>query len=121
MNQWLVPIVMPEPAFLLSMLECGCLDFAHLAAVYLFEDDGSVVRKVLVVPECEWVDVEFEVTLDSGAIVHVCRDSDTPGYDLRDSAGTRRGQNFLAGNGCTMPNLGKNRVCKCRTGSRTLT
>ena len=30
----------------------------------------------------EWIDVEFEVALDSGSIVHVCRDSDAPGYVL---------------------------------------
>ena len=86
------------------------MDVAHPSAVHVFEDDGSVVWEVLVVPECEWVDVEFEVALDSGSIVHVCRDSDTPGYDLQDSAGSRRGQNVLVGNGGTMPNLGEKRL-----------
>ena len=110
LNQWLVPIAMPEPAVKRVKPEGGCLSFAHPAAVHVFEDDGSVVGEVLVVPESEWVDVEFEVALDSGSIVHVCRDSDTPGYDLKDSAGSRRGQNFLVGNGGIMPNLGEKRL-----------
>ena len=54
----------------------------------------------------EWIDVESEVALDSGSIVHVCRDSDAPGYILEESNGSRRGQNFLVGNGAKMPNMG---------------
>ena len=95
LNHWLVPTAMPEPAMKRVKPEGGCLSFAHPAAVHVFEDDGSVVREVLVVPECEWVDVEFEVALDSRSIVNVCRDSDTPGHDLRDSAGSRRGRELL--------------------------
>ena len=55
----------------------------------------------------DWVDVEFEVALDSGSIVHVCRDSDAPGYILEESNGSRRGQRFLVGNGANMPNMGE--------------
>ena len=73
LNQWFVPLAMPEPAVRRVKPEGVCLNFAHPAAVHVFEDDGSVVGEVLVVPECEWVDVEFEVALDSGSIVHVCR------------------------------------------------
>ena len=58
----------------------------------------------------DWVDVEFEVALDSGSIVHVCRDSDAPGYILEESNGSRRGQNFLVGNGAKMPNMGEKRL-----------
>ena len=58
----------------------------------------------------EWIDVEFDVALDSGSIVHVCRDSDTPGYEVQESAGSRRGQNFLVGNGGKMLNLGEKKL-----------
>ena len=50
------------------------------------------------------------MALDSGSIVHVFRDSDTPGYVLEESAGSRRGQNFLVGNGGKMANLGEKRL-----------
>ena len=42
-----------------------------------------------------WADLEFEVALDSGAVVHVCLPEDCPGYVLEESAGSRRGQKVL--------------------------
>ena len=53
-----------------------------------------------------WTDLEFEVAIDSGAVVHVCSPQDCPGYVLEESAGSRRGQEFLMGDGGTIPNLG---------------
>jgi hypothetical protein len=55
----------------------------------------------------EWSDLEFEVALDSGAVVHVCAPSDCPGYVLEESAGSKRGQQFLMGDGGEIPNLGQ--------------
>jgi hypothetical protein len=55
----------------------------------------------------EWEDIEFEVALDSGAVVHVCAPNDIPGYLVQESAGSRRGQEFLMGDGGTIPNLGE--------------
>ena len=52
-----------------------------------------------------WSDLEFEVALDSGAVIHVCAPSDCPGYALAESPGSRRGQKFLRGDGGTIPNL----------------
>ena len=43
----------------------------------------------------DWTDVEFDVALDSGSIVHVCRDSDSPGYDVMESWGSKRGRCFV--------------------------
>ena len=57
-----------------------------------------------------WEDVEFEVALDSGSVVHVCAPADIPGYHVGDSAGSRRGQEFLMGDGGTIPNLGESRL-----------
>ena len=51
-----------------------------------------------------WTDFEFEVALDSGAVIHVCSPEDCPGF-LEESAGSRRGQEFLMGDGGTIPNL----------------
>ena len=54
-----------------------------------------------------WEDLEFEVALDSGSVVHVCAPDDIPGYMVQASAGSRRGQEFLMGDGGTIPNLGE--------------
>ena len=43
----------------------------------------------------EWNDFEFEVALDSGAVIHVCSPSDCPGYTLEESPGSKRGQFFF--------------------------
>ena len=53
-----------------------------------------------------WTDLEFEVALDSSAVVHGCLPQDCPGYTLEESAGNRRGQEFLMGDGGTIPNPG---------------
>ena len=55
----------------------------------------------------QWKDIEFEVALDSGAVVHVCAPGDIPGYLVQESPGSRRGQEFLMGDGGTIPNLGQ--------------
>ena len=54
-----------------------------------------------------WEDIEFEVALDSGSVVHVCAPADIPGYCIGESAGSRRNQEFLMGDGGTIPNLGE--------------
>ena len=54
-----------------------------------------------------WADIEFEVALDSGAVVHVCAPSDCPRYSLEASPGSRKGQEFLMGDGGVIPNLGR--------------
>ena len=54
-----------------------------------------------------WDDLEFEVVLDSGSVVHVCAPADCPGYLLEESPGIRRGQELLTGDGGCIPNLGQ--------------
>ena len=54
-----------------------------------------------------WEDLEFEVALDSGSVVHVCALADCPGYLLQDSPGSRVGQQFQMGDGGQIPNLGQ--------------
>ena len=55
-----------------------------------------------------WTDLEFEEALDSGsAVVHACSPQDCPGYVLEESADSRRVQEFLMGDGGTIPNSGQ--------------
>ena len=42
----------------------------------------------------EWPEVEFEVALDSGSVVHVCSNADTLGYLLEPSPESKRNQHF---------------------------
>ena len=55
----------------------------------------------------KWIDVEFEVALDSGCTDNVCHQGDVPGYIVEASAGSRCGQGFLVGNGERVPNTGQ--------------
>ena len=57
-----------------------------------------------------WADLEFEVALDSGSVVHVCSLDDCRGYQLQESPGSRRGQEFMMGDGGTIPNLGQSKL-----------
>jgi hypothetical protein len=61
----------------------------------------------VLVNSSEWVDVEFEVALDSGSTDHVCHSLDTPGYLVEASAGSKAGQGFVVGNGQRVPNEGQ--------------
>ena len=54
-----------------------------------------------------WEDIEFEVALDSGSVVHVCAPDDCPGYMLQESPGSRRGQSFQMGDGGIIKNPGQ--------------
>ena len=65
-------------------------------------DDGNVL-----LPVGEWSPTEVEVTLDSGCTNHVMDAEDAPGYSVQPSVGSRRGQNFIVGNGETIPNEGE--------------
>jgi hypothetical protein len=71
----------------------------------------AVEPQSLLVNDVEaWKDLEFEVALDSGAVVHVCSVEDCPGYRVEESPGSRRGQEFLMGDGGTIPNMGQSKL-----------
>ena len=57
-----------------------------------------------------WQDVDIEMTLDSGCCNHVLDVEDAPGYTVQESPGSRRGQNFIVGNGDRIPNEGQVRL-----------
>lgn len=54
-----------------------------------------------------WQDMEFEVPMDSGAAIHVSSLDDCRGHKLEESPGSTRGQEFLMGDGGTIPNFGQ--------------
>ena len=57
----------------------------------------------------QWVDSDIEITLDSGCCEHVMDLDDAPGYGafVMESAGSKRKQNFIVGNGARVPNEGQ--------------
>ena len=61
----------------------------------------------MLMPMTEWQDRELEVILDSGACHHVLDAEDAPGYLVSESAGSRRGQNFVTADGARIPNEGQ--------------
>ena len=79
-----------------------------LAPVNIMEVRGG--GDSVYVNEESWSDIEFEVALDSGSVVHVCSLEDIAGYRFEESPGSRRGQEFLMGDGGTIPNLGQSRL-----------
>ena len=75
--------------------------------VALFETDDNEPQ---VLSNTTWVDVEFDVALDSGSQEHVCDEVDCPGYMLEDSPGSSRGQCFIVGDGGRLANRGQMRL-----------
>ena len=58
----------------------------------------------------KWEDVDIDITLVSGCCNHVLDAEDAPGYDVQESPGSRRGQNFVVGNGERIRNEGQVRL-----------
>ena len=90
------------PAYLRNVLsDIGLGD--SIAPLNLFKLVGDA--KPLLLGSDSWSALDFEVALDSGAVVHVRSPEDCPGYVLEDSPGSRSGQRFLMGDGGTIANL----------------
>ena len=75
-------------------------------ALITLTDDGDMVMAAT----DDWEDVDIEVTLDSGCCDHVMDAEDAPGHLVSESPGSRRGQNFIVGNGERVPNEGQVRL-----------
>ena len=69
--------------------------------------EGFVLDPEILVSKSEWVDIECEVALDSGATDHVCHSGDVPGYVKEASPGSKAGQGFIVGSGVRVPNDGQ--------------
>ena len=61
---------------------------------------------------CDVVETKVRLTLDSGCVDHIADLADVPGYRcvLEPSAGSKRWQNFVVGNGAGVPNEGQVRL-----------
>ena len=68
-------------------------------------DDGMYDEVLL--GDVEWQDLDIEITIDSGCVDHVVDAAEAPGYCLFQSAGSKRKQNFIVGNGAFVPNQGQ--------------
>ena len=76
-----------------------------LAPLNIFENVAG--EEPLLMAGGSWQELEFEVGLDSGAVVHICSLEGCPVYALHESPGSRAGQQFLMGEGGTVKNLGQ--------------
>ena len=76
--------------------------------INLFESIPDQLNSLPQVQEPEYLDIEF--TLDTGASVHAIDALDLPGFTIRESAGSRRKQNFQAAGGKLIPNEGETDV-----------
>ena len=79
-----------------------------VSSINLFESED--VEILLNEGEEAWEEIEFEVALDSGSIVNVCHPDDAPGYMLMESIGSKRGQNFIVGDGGKLGNVCENHL-----------
>ena len=82
-------------------------DLARAPVTMITHGHGSGDAEVLLNDGAVWSDLEFDVALDYGSVVHVCADADTPGYAIEESPGSKRKQNFLMGDGGEIPNKGQ--------------
>ena len=73
------------------------MNLGHTLAPLNLLEFGSWSSEINVADQVEWRDVEIEVALDSGSVVHVCSLDDCRGYQLSESPGSRRGQEFQMG------------------------
>ena len=85
----------------------GTLDEVVNKTVAIIESRDTNADGVF--PIDEWVDRTIEVTLDSGACDHILDLDDAPGYAnfLAESPGSKRGQEYVVGNGAEVPNEGQ--------------
>ena len=77
---------------------------AHSVLLSLME--GENCGQILVNDD-DWIDVEFEVALDSGSTDNVCHPGDVPGYVVESSQGSRAGHHFIVGNGAKVTDDGQ--------------
>ena len=68
--------------------------------------EGENCESFLVNDE-DWIDVEFEVALDSASTDNVCHPGDAPGYVVGSFPRIRAVQNFIVGNCAKVPNEGQ--------------
>ena len=94
--------------------------------VKLFKEMGiydvlvdKIHQKVLLITDSEQssvlmgaaaqIDTDIDITLDSGCVDHIIDLGDAPGYEayIAESAGSKRKQDYVVGNGAKVPNEGQ--------------
>ena len=78
--------------------------------LHIFEVSDPIVADQAVLSNETWMDIEFEVALDSGSQDHVCDEQDCPGYQTEASPGSSRGQCFIVGDGGKLANQGQRKL-----------
>ena len=96
------------PSHLRALVEIGL--YCAIAPVNVME---TIETQAILMANEDWNDLEFEVALDSGAVIHVCSPTDCSGYILEESLGSKRGQAFLLGDSGTIPNFGQKSLNLC--------
>jgi hypothetical protein len=83
----------------------GALDQLEEMLLPLTTDDDDYA----LLPLQDWIDTDIELTLDSGCCEHVIDIGDAKGYAnyITSSPGSKRGQNFIVGNGEKVSNDGQ--------------
>ena len=74
----------------------------HVLPVTTDDDDGEDILNV-----AQWEEIDIEVTLDSGCCKHVLPAEDVVSYTIQEPPGSRRGSNFIVGNGQRVPTEGQ--------------
>ena len=100
-----------------AMCEIGLHEaLVPMNVITVLEKEGDS----LLLADEAWSDLEVEVALDSGAVIHVCSPDDCPGYLLEESPVSKRGQAFLMGDGGQIPNLGQKNLNLCDNGGNNV-
>ena len=93
------------PAPTLRQLLCN-MNLTHTMAPVNLMEWGQTPSAVLAA-EAKWNNIEIEVALDSGSVVHIASEADTPAYVLDSSPSAKPCEEFVVGDGGTMRNLGQ--------------
>ena len=82
--------------------------------------EGEVHDQAILVNDAEWIDVEFEVAIDSGSIDRECSPGEVTGYMVEASPGSRAGQGFIVGSGARAPYDGQSVLNLPATNNNTM-
>jgi hypothetical protein len=99
----------------------GTLDEVVNKTVAIITSNDGYDNSNAVLPVEQWIDKTIEITLDSGACDHILDLHDAPGYAgfVSESAGSKRAQQYIVGNGAEVPNEGEVTLNLAADGSKS--